>query len=103
MENVWDELKKIEAQAEQITSDAQNKAKQIAAMSQQEAQKLIDDSKVNAEAQAQKLYDEAVAAANEERAKQIKENKTEVTKLKMHAEKHVDQAVKIIVNAVLEA
>jgi len=102
MENVWSELKKIEAQAEQITSEAQIKAKQIAAMSQQQAQKLIDDSKVAAEAEAQKLYTQAVAQANEEREKQLKENQAEITKLKVNANKHMDQAVDTIVNAVLE-
>jgi vacuolar-type H+-ATPase subunit H len=102
MENVWSELKKIEAQAEQITSEAQNKAKQIAAMSQQQAQKIIDDSKVNAEAEAQKLFNDAVAKANEEREKQLKGNQAEITKLKVNANKRMDQAVNTIVNTVLE-
>jgi len=102
MENVWSELKKIEAQAEQITSDAQNKAKQITATSQQNAQKLIDDNKVNAKAEAQKLYNETVAQANKEREKQLEINQTEIKKLKTTAEKHMNQAVNVIVNAVLE-
>ncbi len=102
MENVWGELKKIEAQAEQITSEAQSKAKQITATSKQQAQTLIDNSKVDAEAEAQKLHADAVAKANEEREKQLKANQAEIRKLKVNAEKHVDQAVKLIVNAVLE-
>ncbi len=103
MENVWSELKKIEAQAEQITSEAQSKAKQIIATSQQDAQTLINTRKANAEVEAQKLYQNAVAQANEERETQLKENQAEITKLKTGAKKHIDQAVKVIVDAVLEA
>jgi vacuolar-type H+-ATPase subunit H len=102
MENVWGELKKIEAQALQITSDAQDKAKQIVAMSKQDAQKLVNDSKINAEAEAQKLYTDAVAKATQEREEQLKLNQTEIKKLKLVAEQGMDQAVDLIVKAVLE-
>jgi vacuolar-type H+-ATPase subunit H len=102
MENVWGELKKIEAQALQITSDAQDKAKQMAVVSKQDAQKLVDDSTVNAEAEAQKLYAEAIDKVNAEREEQLKLNQTEIKKLKVAAEKGMDQAVDLIVNAVLE-
>lgn len=102
MENVWGELKKIEAQALQITSDAQDKAKQLVAGSKQDAQKLVDDSKVNSEVEAQKLFDEAVAKANQEREEQLGINHAEIKKLTIDAEKNVNQAVDLIVNAVLE-
>jgi vacuolar-type H+-ATPase subunit H len=102
MENVWGELKKIEAQALQITSDAQDKAKQIVVVSKQDAQKLVEDSKVNSEAEAQKLYDEAVAKANQESEEQLRTNQVEIKKLTVAAEKNMDQAVNLIVNAVLE-
>jgi vacuolar-type H+-ATPase subunit H len=103
MDNVWGELKKIETQALQITSEAQSKAKQIVAVSKQEAQKLVDDSKVNAEAEAQKIYDEAITKANVEREEQLRTTLTEIKKLKTSAEACMDQAVDLIVNAVLEA
>jgi vacuolar-type H+-ATPase subunit H len=103
MENVWSELKKIEAQALQITSDAHNKAKQIVAASKQDAQKLFEDSKANAEAEAQKLYGEAVAKANVERDEQLRANQAEIKKLKVAAEKGMNQAVDLIVKVVLEA
>ena len=102
MENVWGELKKIEAQALQIISDAQDKAKQIVAMSKQDAQKIVDDCKVNAEAEAQKIYTEAVDKANQERDEQLKSNQIEIKKLKVVAEQGMDQAVDLIVKAVLE-
>ena len=56
MEKVWDELKKIEAQAEQISSDAQDKAKKISLLAKQDAEKLIANSKTYAEEESQKLY-----------------------------------------------
>jgi len=102
MENVWGELKKIEAQALQITSDAQDKAKQIVAMSKQDAQKIVDDCKVSAEAEAKKLYTEAVDKANQGRDEQLKSNQIEIKKLKVVAEQGMDQAVDLIVKAVLE-
>ncbi|MCL2172708.1 MAG: hypothetical protein LBH62_00770 [Nitrososphaerota archaeon] len=103
MENVWGELKKIEAEALQITSDAQDKAKQIVAVSKQEAQKLVEDSKANAEAEAQRLYAQAVAKANVQREEQLRANQVEIKKLKVVAEQGMDQAVDFIVKAVLEA
>jgi len=102
MENVWSELKKIEAQALQITSDAQSKAKQVVATSKEDAQKLVDDSKINAEAEAQKLYDEAIVKANKEREEQLLANQAEIKKLKADAEKQMDPSVDLIVTAVLE-
>jgi vacuolar-type H+-ATPase subunit H len=102
MENVWGELKKIETQALQITSDAQDKAKQIVAMSKQNAQKIVDDSKLDTETEAQTLYTNVVAKANKEREEQLKLNQTEIKKLKLVAEQSMDQAVDLIVKAVLE-
>lgn len=102
MENIWGELKKIEAQATQIISDAQNKANAIEEAAKQAAQKLVDDSKNNSEVEAQKLYSEAIAKAIEEREEQSKINQIEINRLKIIAEKHMDQAVDIILTAELE-
>ncbi len=52
MEKVWEELKKIEAKADQIKSTAQNKAKEITVLAQQEAEKLVANSKTYAEEEA---------------------------------------------------
>jgi len=102
MENIWGELKKVEAQATQIISDAQNKANAIEEAAKQAAQKLVDDSKNNSEVEAQKLYSEAIAKAIEEREEQSKINQIEINRLKIIAEKHMDQAVDIILTAELE-
>ena len=60
MERVWDELKKIEAQAEQIQNDAQDRAKKMLLHAKQDAEKLIENSKTYAEAESQKVYAKAI-------------------------------------------
>ncbi len=102
MEKVWGELKKIEAQAEQIRTDAQDKAKQITTLAQQEAEKLVTNSKSYGDAESQKLYQTAVQQANEDREKQLKTNQAAAAKLKAQAEKRMDQAVSAVVDSVLE-
>ena len=56
MEKVWSELKKIEAQAEQIRVDAQDNAKKMIALAQQQAEMLIANSKTYAKEEAQPVY-----------------------------------------------
>ena len=102
MEKVWDELKKIEAQAEQIQTDAQERAKKMAFQAKQDAEKLIENSKTYAEAESQRLYAKAVDEANRERDEHLKVNQEAAEKLKGKAERHMDKAVLAVVNAVLE-
>lgn len=102
MEKVWDELKKIEAQAEQIRSEAQNKAKEITSLADQEAGKLIANGKAYAEEEAKQLFDNTIQEANRSREEQLKENKASADKLEAQAEKHLDQAVESVLNVVLE-
>jgi vacuolar-type H+-ATPase subunit H len=102
MEKVWDELKKIEAQAEQIKNDAQERAKKMVFLSKQDAEKLVDNSKTYAEAESQKLYAKAVEDANQERGEHLKANDEAARNLKLKAEKRMDKAVLVVVNAVLE-
>jgi F0F1-type ATP synthase membrane subunit b/b' len=45
MERVWEELMKIETEAELIRSEAQSKAKGIVKIAEEEAEKLIANSK----------------------------------------------------------
>jgi vacuolar-type H+-ATPase subunit H len=102
MEKVWDELKKIEAQAEQIRSEAQNKAKEITSLADQEAEKLIANGKAYAEEEAKQLFDNTIQEANRSREEQLKENKASADKLEAQAEKHMGQAVESVLNVVLE-
>jgi vacuolar-type H+-ATPase subunit H len=102
MEKVWDELKKIEAQAEQIQNDAQDRAKKMVFLAKQDAEKLVENSKTYAEAESQKLYANAIEEANQERNEHLKANEEAAGNLKLKAEKRMDKAVSLVVNAILE-
>ncbi len=102
MEKVWDELKKIEAQAEQIQGEAQDRAKRIVLLAKKDAEKLVENSKMYAEAESQKLHSEAIEEANRRRNDQLTANEETVAKLKSKAVKRMDKAVSVVVNAVLE-
>lgn len=101
MEKVWDELKKIEAQAEQIRSEAQDEAKKMTALAQQEAEKLIANGKAYGEEEAQQLYTIAIQGANRNRDEQLKANQEARANLREQAEKQIEQAVSTVVNTVL--
>ncbi len=101
MEKVWDELKKIEAQAGQIHSEAQDKAKEIIAMAHKEAEELVANSKTYAQEEAQKLYTDTIARANRQRDEKLKANQQAAKQLKVQAEKRMEQASQQIVDAVL--
>jgi vacuolar-type H+-ATPase subunit H len=102
MEKVWDELKKIEAQAQQIQTDAQDKAKKLTQQAKQDAEKLIDNSKIYADEESQKLHQRVIEEANNTREAQLKDNEGTTKKLKAQAKKHIDKAVSKIVDSVLE-
>jgi F0F1-type ATP synthase membrane subunit b/b' len=102
MEKVWDELKKIEAQAEQIQNDAQDRAKKMVLLAKQDAEKLVENSKTYAEAESQRLQAKAIEEANQERDENLKVSAEAAENLKLIAEKRMDKAVSAVVNAVLE-
>jgi V/A-type H+/Na+-transporting ATPase subunit G/H len=102
MEKAWEELKQIEAQAEKIQSEAQDRAKKMSLLAKQDAEKLVENSKKYAEAESQILYSKAVEEANSKRDEQLKKTEATVAKLKSKAEKRMDKAVLVVVNAVLE-
>ena len=102
MQRVWDELKKIEAEAEQIQADAKEKAKNITALSKQESDQLMANSKAYGEEESAKIYNKAVEDANQCRSEMLKANEQEAAKLKSQAEKRMDSAVSAVVAAVLE-
>jgi vacuolar-type H+-ATPase subunit H len=102
MEKVWDELKKIEAQAEQIQTDAEDRAKKMVLLAKQDAEKLIENSKIYAEAESKKLLEKAIEKASLESQEQLKTNEAAARNLKLKAEKSMDKAVSSVVNAVLE-
>ena len=103
MEKVWDELKKIEAKAQQIQNEAQDRAKNIGLLAKQDSEKLIDNSRIYAEAESQKLYAKAIEEATQNLCDELLKTNQEATgKLKVQAEKRMNKAVLAVVNAVLE-
>jgi vacuolar-type H+-ATPase subunit H len=102
MEKVWDELKKIDAKADQIQIDAQEKAKKIANLAKEDVEKLIDNGKIYAEEEGRKLYLKSVQDATQKREELLRAGEKKAAKLKAQAEKRMDQAVLLIVDAVLE-
>ncbi|MCW3998696.1 MAG: hypothetical protein NWE93_00470 [Candidatus Bathyarchaeota archaeon] len=102
MQKVWDELKKIEAQAEQIQSEAKERAKNITLLSKQESDKLMANSKAYGEEEAAKIYGKAVSEANQHRAELLDANEQKAAELKAQAMQRMDSAVSLIVKAVLE-
>ena len=101
MEKVWDELKKIEAQAEQIRTEAQDEAKKMTTLAQQEAEKLVANGKAYGEEEAQQLYASAVQEANRNREEHLKASQEARANLMGQAEQKLEQAVDAVVNRVL--
>jgi vacuolar-type H+-ATPase subunit H len=102
MEKVWDELKKIEAEAEKIRSEAQAKAQSMTALAQQSSEKLIANSQAYAEEEGQQLYAKTVEEANSKRDEQLKANEAATEKLKVKAGKCMEQAITKVVNSVIK-
>jgi vacuolar-type H+-ATPase subunit H len=101
MEKVWEELKKIEAQAEQIRVEAQDQSKKITKLAQQEADKLLLNSKTYAEEEAQQLFKNVTEKANRKYEKQLKASLEDTQKLARQAETCMEKAANRIVDAVL--
>ncbi len=102
MEKVWEELKKIEAQAEQIRGETQNKAKEMTNLAKQEAEELFANSGTYAEEEGQTLYLSIIQDANQKRNEQLKANQVTADKLRVQAEKRMEPAIAKVVKAVIE-
>ena len=101
MEKVWEELKKIEAHAQEIRSQAQSSAKEITALAQKEAERLVADSEVNAKEEAEQFYTRTVDQANLTRTYQLQKNEAAIEKLGLQAENRMDKATTAIFDVVL--
>ncbi len=102
MENVWEELKKIEAEAEKIRSGAQQKAQSITALAQQNSEKLVANSQTYAQEEGQQFYAGTVAEANRKRDEQLKASLAANEKLKVEAGKRMELAVNTVVKAIIK-
>jgi hypothetical protein len=102
MEKVWEELKRIEAQAEEIRSQAQLNAKEIINLSQKQADQLLENSKTYANQEAKVHFDNTINQANLNREQKLKSNQEKTKKLTQQAEEKIEQAASLIMKAVLE-
>jgi vacuolar-type H+-ATPase subunit H len=101
MEKIWEELKKIETQAESIRAEALDNAQKLIIIAKQEAEKLITNANTYAEEETQRLYLSVVKEANSKRDEQMKANQEAMEKLRAQAKKRVDHASSVVVSAVL--
>lgn len=101
MEKVWEELKKIDSQAEQIRIEAQNDAKEINRLAQKEAEKLLLKSKNFAQQESETIYATAISKANSEREQQLRLTRETEESLTKQAQKRMDKAAARIVTTVL--
>jgi vacuolar-type H+-ATPase subunit H len=101
MEKLWNELKRVEAEAQRLHAEIEDKTKEITALAKQQADKLDADGKTFGQQEADALIASAVEDANRKRDKQLKENQAAIQKLRAKAQKQMDQASATIVNAVL--
>jgi vacuolar-type H+-ATPase subunit H len=101
MEKVWEELKKIEAEAEKIRSDAQQKSQDITALAQLNSEKLVANSQTYADEEGQQLFVGTVEEANRRRDEQLKANEVVTEKLKVQAGKRMELAVKAVLGAII--
>ncbi len=101
MEKIWEELRRIETQAENIRAEAQVNAGKITKLAQQEAEQLLENGKAYAEEEAQLLYGKAVEEANRDREQNLKDNQEAAEKLRRLAETRIERAALAVENAVL--
>ena len=100
MEKVWEELKKIEAEAEKIRSDAQQKSQDITALAQLNSEKLVANSRTYADEEGQQLFVGTVEEANRKRDEQLKANQIATEQLKVQARKRMELAIGKVVHAI---
>jgi hypothetical protein len=101
MEKVWDELKKIEQQAEKIQVDTQTKSTQLVNLAKKEAEQLIDNARTYAEEDSQRLYRNSILEANKAYEEKLRTGEEVGERLILQVEKHVEQCVDVIVKAVM--
>ncbi len=101
MERVWEELRRIETQAEQIRSEAQTKAKEIVNVAKQEAEQLLANSKTYAEKQGHDLKQRKIQEANKSRAAKLKASDQNLNEIERAARKRMPMAEQTVVDAVL--
>jgi len=103
MERVWEELRKIEREAEHIHSETLKKSEELIAIAKKDAEKLLSVSKKHTEAEANKLLNKSLREAANERAAALEKNEKTIKELRTTVKKCLDKAVNTVFDAVLGA
>jgi vacuolar-type H+-ATPase subunit H len=101
MERLWEELKKIEKEAEHIHSKTLEKSEELIAIAKKDAEKLLSDSKKHVEAEADELLKKYAKEATKKRNFALKKNEEIIKELRKTVEKRFNKAVNTIFDAVL--
>ena len=102
MEKVWEELKKIEKEAEKIREGAQRMTREITSLAQRNSEKLVENSQTYAEEEGRRLYEGIVKEANFKQNEELKANEVAVERLKEYASSQMDQAVDAVMKAIVK-
>jgi len=100
MEAVWNELKKIENEAELILSEASLRAEKILKVATKEGERIVANSEIYASEEAQKVWESTVDEANRKRESILKTNDEAIEELKKLAERRMGVAVKAVLDEV---
>ena len=101
MEKVWEELRKIENEAEHIHSETLKKSEELIAIAKKDAEKLLSVSEKHTEAEANELLNKYREEAASEHDASLEANKKTLKELRKTVEKCFDKAVNTVFDAVL--
>ena len=101
MEKVWEELRKIESEAEHIHSETLKKSETLIALAKKDAEQLLSFSKKHTETEANKLLTKYLEEAASEHDASLEANEKILKELRKTVEKCFDQAVNTVFDAVL--
>jgi vacuolar-type H+-ATPase subunit H len=101
MEKLWEELRKIENEAEHIHSETLKKSEELVAIAKQDAEKLFSASKKHIEAEADELLNKYREEAAKERDAALQKNEDIIKELGKTVENRFEKGVNMIFDAVL--
>jgi vacuolar-type H+-ATPase subunit H len=101
MEKLWEELRKIESDAEHIRSETLKKSEELVAIAKQDAEKLLSTSKNHSEVEADELLNKYREEAAKEHNTALKKNEKIIKELGETVKKRFDEAVNTIFDVVL--
>lgn len=99
---IWEELKKIDSEADKVLLEVKNKSKLVNEEAKKNAKVLIEKSIKYANEDANELIVKAVNEAKMSRNKKLEANQLVIQKLEKDAQGRIDAAVDLIVNRLLE-